>query len=238
MSLRFVTTHWSVVLAAGDVSHSGAQAALATLCEAYWYPLYAFVRRSGYDSDRAQDVTQDYFADVLERQALRGLDPAKGRFRAFLLASLRHFLSHERDRTRAAKRGGGVTTLSIDQDHAEQRFDLEAADTLTPEQIFERRWGLTVMERAMARLTALNDRPGRQRLFTALKPYLTGADVSYREIATELSIREGAVKVAVHRLRKSYGRLLRIEIADTVTDESQVDDELRHLLSNIRPWQG
>ncbi len=238
MSSRFATTQWSVVLAAGDGNDTRARQALETLCNAYWYPLYAYARRRGYDPDQAGDVTQAFFADLLERQALRGLDRDKGRFRAFLLASIRNFFSHQRDRDEAAKRGGGAHTVSLDAEEAERRFNLEPAAELTPEQVFERRWGLTVMERAMARLKAQVESGGRPQLFAALKPYLTGgADASYREVAAELEMSVGAVKVAVHRLRRSYGRLLRQEIAETVADPAQVDDELRYLLTRIRPWQ-
>lgn len=238
MSLRFATTQWSVVLAARDGRQPQARQALEILCNAYWYPLYAYARRRGYDSEQARDVTQAFFADLLEREALRSLDPEKGRFRAFLLASIRNFLSHERDREQAAKRGGGTQTVSLDVTEAERRFSLEPAAELTPEQLFERRWGLTVMERAMIRLKTQIESSGRPQLFTALKPYLTGSEsASYDKVAQELSMSVGAVKVAMHRLRQNYGRVLRQEIAETVADTSEVDDELRYLLSQIRPWQ-
>lgn len=235
MSSRFATTQWSIVLAAGFGQDTRSRQALAILCDAYWYPLYAFVRRSGYDSEQARDVTQDFFADLLERRALRSVDPEKGRFRAFLLASIRHFVAHERGRQQAAKRGGGVRTVSLDD--GEARFDLEAT-ALNPEQLFERRWGLIVMERAMARLKTQSESAGRAQLFAVLKPYLTGgSEASYHDVAETLSMQVGAVKVAVHRLRQSYGRLLRQEIAETVADASHVDDELRYLLTQVRPWQ-
>lgn len=238
MSPRFATTQWSIVLAAGHGGDTHARQALETLCNAYWYPLYAYARRRGYDPDRARDVTQAFFTDLLEREALRGLDPAKGRFRAFLLASIRHFFAHERDREQAAKRGGDAHTVSLDAGEAERRFDLEPQADLTPEQVFERRWGLTVMERAMARLKTQIESSGRPEIFAVLKPYLTGADnASYCEVAAGLSMNVGAVKVAVHRLRQSYGKLLRQEIAETLVDPSEVDAELRYLLTMIRPWQ-
>lgn len=238
MSSRFATTQWSVVLAARGGENTHARQALETLCDAYWYPLYAYARRRGYDPDQARDVTQAFFADLLERQALHRLDPEKGRFRAFLLASIRNFFSHERDRERALKRGGGLQTVSLDVDDAERRFDLEPVGDLTPDQLFERRWGLTVMQRAMGRLRTEMRSGGRPQLFDSLQPYLTGGDEApYRQVAADNSMSEGAVKTAVHRLRQSYGRLLRQEIAETVVDPSEVDDELRHLLRVIRPLQ-
>ena len=238
MTSRFATTQWRVVLEASDENDTQARQALETLCNIYWYPLYAYVRHCGDDPDQARDVTQAFFADLLERKGLRGLDPEKGRFRTFLLASVRNFLSHERDRVRAAKRGGGMRTISLDADEAEQHYEQEPAAELTPDQLFERRWGLTVMERAMARLKAQIESGDRPRLFAALRPYLTGGDnAPYGEVAAELSMSVGAVKVAVHRLRQSYGRLLRQEIAETVVDPSEVDHELRYLLTSIRPWQ-
>ncbi len=152
MTPGFATTQWTLVLAAQDGTDTQARQALGDLCNAYWYPLYAYARRRGHDAESARDVTQAFFADLLERKALHGLDPAKGRFRAFLLASMRNFLSHERERTMALKRGGGSVTLSLDTADAERRFHQEPVAELTPDQIFERRWGLTVMERAMNRL--------------------------------------------------------------------------------------
>lgn len=235
MRSRFANTQWSVVLAAGAGKDTQTRQALDTLCQAYWDPLYAYVRRHGYDPDQACDVTQAFFADLHEREALRGLLPERGRFRAFLLAAIRHFLAHQRERELAAKRGGGMRTISLDANEQPIR---EPVTELTPEQVFERRWGLTVMERAMVRLKTQFESSGRPQLFAALRPYLTGSNTaSYREVAAQLSISEGAVKVAVHRLRQRYGKLLRQEIAETVVDASQVDDELRYLLTRIRPWQ-
>ncbi|NJL27469.1 MAG: sigma-70 family RNA polymerase sigma factor [Thermoanaerobaculia bacterium] len=240
MSSRFETTQWSVVLTARDDGDPCARrAALETLFTAYWYPLYAYARQCGCDLDEARDVVQSFFADLLERQALRTVDPEKGRLRSFLLVSLRNFLSHERGRTLAAKRGGHTPVVSFDTEEAAQRFDREQAAHLTPEQVFERRWGLTVMERAMSRLKTQIETGARPEMFERLKPYLTGGDhASYRTVAAELSMHVGAVKVAVHRLRQSYGKLLRQELAQTLADPSRVDDELRYLLSEIRPWRG
>lgn len=238
MGAGFPTTQWSVVLAARASGSTAAREALEALCHAYWYPLYAYVRGRGHDAETARDLTQGFFADLLARDFLQPVDPAKGRFRAFLLASLKNFLGHERERALALKRGGGAPTLSLDAEDAERRFRREPVERLTPEQIFERRWGLTIMERAMERLEALSSsRPGQ---FDRLKGYLTGAEptVAYRQVAADLGLSEGAVKTAVHRLRQDYGRILREEIAATIADPAELDDELRHLLTVIRPWQG
>jgi RNA polymerase sigma-70 factor (ECF subfamily) len=238
MSERFATTQWNVVLAARDGTDTEARRALESLCEAYWYPLYAYVRRRGHAADEARDLTQAFFADLLSRDFLAAVDRSKGRFRSFLLASLEHFLSHERDKERTLKKGGGVRFLPLDIDVAETRYRHEPADPLTPELVFERRWGLMVMERAMERLQveSSGDQPER---FEHLKPYLTGSEphTQYREIAASLGMTESAVKAAVHRLRQRYGRLLRAEIAETVADPAEVDDEVRHLLTVVRPWQ-
>jgi len=237
MGARFPTTQWSVVLAARG--HTGAEArdALESLSSAYWYPLYAYTRSRGHDPETAQDLTQAFFAHLLEQEVLQPVDPAKGRFRSFLLASLKNFLSHEREKAQALKRGGGVSTFSMDGEVAEGRFGHEPVDRLTPEQIFERRWGLTIMERAMERLAAASaSRPGQ---FDRLKGYLTGAEptAAYRQAASDLGLSEGAVKTAVHRLRREYGLILREEIKATIADADELDDELRHLLAVIRPWQ-
>ncbi len=238
MSSGFATTQWSVVLAARDGQATQGRQALETLCDAYWYPVYAYVRRRWCDPDQARDLTQAFFADLLERGALQNLSPEKGRFRAFLLASVRNFLSHERDREQALKRGGGMRTVSLDADEAEHRFELEPVTELTPEQLFERRWGLTVMERAMSRLKTRMQSSDRPLLFDALKPHLEGGShAPYRQVASEMAMSVGAVKVAVHRLRQSYGKMLREEIAETVADASIVDDELRYLLTVVRPLQ-
>jgi RNA polymerase sigma-70 factor (ECF subfamily) len=236
LSRQFATTQWTVVLAARDGSDSQARQALEALCEAYWYPLYAYVRRRGHDPDQARDLTQAFFADLLGRDFLGSIDASKGRFRSFLLASLAHFLSHERDKAHALKKGGGKLPLSLDADEAETRYRQEPADPLTPDVVFERRWGLIVMERAMQRLEAEH---GEDARFASLKACLTGEQGGqYSEMANALGMSEGAVKTAVHRLRQRYGRLLREEIAATVASAAEVDAELRHLLEVIRPWQG
>lgn len=242
MGGRFATTQWSVVLAARDGTESEARQALESLCVSYWYPIYAFIRGRGHDPEEARDLTQEFFAELLERDIVRAADRAKGRFRSFLKACLSNFLSHRRERNRTKKRGGEAEIvpldLDLDADAAEARFRREPADELTPEQIFERRWGLTVLERAMRRLETESDESGRGVHFQRLSHYLTGTTphLSYREAAAELAMTEGAVKTAVHRLRKRYGALLRKEVGDTVAAE-ELDAELRHLLEVIQPWR-
>ena len=227
----FSATRWSVVLAAaGD-----AEDALATLCRAYWYPLYAFLRRQGLNTHDAEDVTQGFFAHIVETDALAQVDRAKGRFRTFLLASLKHFLADERDRAKAQKRGGGRAVISLDACEAEERYALEPRDELSPDKLFDRRWAIAVIERALARLDAEYSATGKGALFSALKPLLTapGSARPYAEIGAEFGMNEGAVKVAVHRLRQRYGAALRAEIAETVGSADEVDEELRHLLDAL-----
>jgi DNA-directed RNA polymerase specialized sigma24 family protein len=236
VSKRFATTQWNVVLAARDGTDSEARAALESLCDAYWFPLYAYVRRRGHGTDQADDLTQAFFADLLSRDFVASVDQSKGRFRSFLLASLENFLSHQRDKARALRAGGGVRTVSLDAASAETRYLQEPVDQLTPELLFERRWGLTVMQRAMERLQAeFGDQPDR---FASLKTCLTGENAErYRDVALALAMTEPAVKTAVHRLRERYGQLLRDEVADTVATSEDVDGEVRHLLNVVRPWQ-
>ncbi len=240
MKAEFSTTQWSQVLGARDGCDSEADHALESLCRTYWYPLYAFVRRQGHDQEAARDLTQAYFAELLEKDFLKEVEPELGRFRSFLLVSLKHFLSHERDRAQALKRGGGARIFSLDAEGAEERLSGEAVDQLTPEQIFERQWALTVLERALERLRQEACESGSENQFEKLKSYLTGdaARAPYREVAADLSLSEGAVRAAVLRLRKRFGKSLRAEIAETVADPAEVDDEIRHLLTVIRPWQG
>lgn len=239
MGAKFATTQWSQVLAARGGADTAARQALTDLCEEYWYPLYAFVRRQGNSPEDARDLTQGYFAYLLEKDLLQAVDPSAGRFRSFLLASLKHFLSHEREKASALKRGGGTTTVSLDAEEAEKRYHLESAEELTPEQIFERRWALTVVERSLARLqseTAEGDRP---ELFQHLRGSLTGEEprTPYSQVAAELGMSESAIRGAVYRMRQKLGGFLRSEIAQTVADPSEVDDEVRHLLLVISPWE-
>jgi RNA polymerase sigma-70 factor (ECF subfamily) len=229
----FATTQWSQVLAARDGTSSKARQALADLCSTYWYPLYAYVRRRGYRPDEAQDLTQAFFARLLEKESLRAADRERGRFRSFLLASLQHFLCNEHDRARARKRGGGRAALSFDLDAAEDRYRLDPSHDLTPEKLFERRWALTLLDQVLGRLRQEWEADGKGPLFVALKPTLTGEanTDSYREVASHLGLSEAGVKVTVHRLRRRYRDLLREEIGRTVAQARDVEDEIRNLFA-------
>jgi RNA polymerase sigma-70 factor (ECF subfamily) len=235
----FTTTHWSVVLSARDRKSPRSERALAALCETYWFPLYAYVRRSGYSSHDAQDLTQGFFAELLEKDFLKDADYRRGRFRSFLLAALKHFLGHQRERARAKKRGGGRVPFSLDFDDAENRYHLEAEDPATPERLYQRRWALTLLDRVVRRLEDENARAGKAETFAGLKEFLTAGRQSrpYRRVAEALGMSEGAVKVAVHRLRRRYRELLREEIAQTVADPGEVDDELGELFSAVGSQQ-
>ncbi len=232
---QFDTTHWSVVLASAEGDTPRAREALARLCETYWYPLYAFVRRQGYDRDDALDLTQGFFLRLVERHYLDSVDPAKGRFRDFLLASLKHYLSSERARARTQKRAPKLPLVSIDAHEAEQRYRVEPADAVTPEEVFERRWALVVIEQVLAKLAQEEVAAGNGRQYEKLHPHLTsGAQKgAYKKVAEELGMGEGALRVSVHRLRRRFGRLLRQEVAHTVDDPGKVDDEIRSLLSLV-----
>ena len=232
----FATTRWSLVLAAGRGDAPEAEAALAALCQSYWYPLYAYVRRSGHPADEARDLTQEFFARLLEKHALRAADSERGRFRSFLLTALKRFLSKQRHQARAQKRGGGRKPLSLDFEQGESRYRLEPAHEATAETIYEQRWALTLLDRVFDRLRAEFDQAGKQKAFHRLKVYLTGEAgmPSYREVAVELGMTEGAVKVAVHRLRRRYRALVREEIAQTVAGPEDVDEELSHLFAALR----
>ena len=229
----FATTHWSVVLKAGQTSAPGAPEALDKLCRAYWYPLYAFIRRQAHDPHDAQDLTQEFFAWLLESKHLRVADPERGKFRSFLLVRLKHFLSDERKKANAQKRGGGQPLLSLDARLAEDRYRLEPTTELTPEVIFDRRWALTVMEQTVARLRAEYVAADRTELFEELKHFQLDEEAgrSYAEVATRLSLSESAVKSAIFRLRQRHRDLLREEIAHTVATPAEIDDEIRYLVS-------
>jgi len=232
----FATTRWSVVLAAGaDLGSDASRRALRTLCETYWYPLYAFLRTRGSSPEDAEDLTQAFFARLLERHAVGRADPARGRFRSFLLTSLQHFATNEYDRASTQKRGGGVAPLSIEFERAEGHFLNEPATRETPETSFDRRWALALLERAVARLEDEMVRSARQAQFTCLKPYLTGEapHQTYADAALALNVSEGSIKVAVHRLRRRFRDLVRDEIAQTVSSPDQVDDELRYLWAAV-----
>jgi RNA polymerase sigma-70 factor (ECF subfamily) len=229
----FVTTEWTMVLDAGGTDSPRAREALARLCETYWYPLYAYVRRRGQSPADAEDLTQGFFARLLELESLANVRRQKGKFRSFLLASLNHYMSDEWDRARAQKRGRS-STISRDAVAAEARFSREPADTLTPEKVFERKWALTVLETVVQRLRRDYEAEGKGALFAALRFTISGEkEQSYKEIAEQLKMNEQAMRVAVHRLRQRYRQLLRGEIARTVATEAEVDDEIRHLLEAL-----
>jgi RNA polymerase sigma factor (sigma-70 family) len=229
----FVTTHWSVVLTAGGNDTTRARLALEKLCQTYWYPLYAYVRRRGFAPADAEDLTQEFFARFLEHHWVANADREKGRFRTFLLSALNHFLANEWDKARAQKRGGGAQLVPLQFDTAETRYCREPADKVTPEQHFERRWALTLLETVTRRLGAEYEQEGKGDLFAALNPCLVGdrASQPYAELAKKLGLSEGAVKSAVHRLRQRYRQLLREEIAQTVAGPGEVEAELRHLIA-------
>jgi RNA polymerase sigma factor (sigma-70 family) len=232
---QFATTHWRVVLAAGRSDSSHARDALAHLCQIYWYPLYAYVRRQGHSPEDAQDLTQEFFARFLEKSYLDDVDRAKGKFRSFLLASLKHFLANEWDRAKALKRGGGRAFISLDDQSGETRYGLEPADSLSADKIFERRWALTLLEQVLAHLRTEYMARGKTRLFDELKICLTGekSSIPYAELGSKVGMTEGAVKVAVHRLRQRYRELLRAEIGKTVASPEEVDQELRYLFAAL-----
>jgi RNA polymerase sigma-70 factor (ECF subfamily) len=231
---HFATTHWSLVLAARDRAEPGADDALASLCGLYWYPLYAYVRRRGHGADDAHDLTQEFFARLLAKDFLAGVDHGKGKFRAFLLAACNHFLANERDHDRAKKRGGGRPILSLDAADAEGRYRAEPASGLTPEQFFERRWALALLQQVMARLRADYEAKGKGQLFERLRGFLVGdRGTGYRSATADLGLSEGAVKVAVHRLRQRYGELLHEEIGRTVGAQEEVEEEIRDLFAAL-----
>lgn len=227
----FATTHWSVVLAAGQAGSTRSSEALQNLCRTYWHPLYAYVRRRGYGIEDAQDLTQGFLAQLLERQSFVRVDPGKGRFRSFLLAALNYYLADERDRARAQKRGGGQPHLSFDAQTAEQRYRLESADSLSPDEVFERQWALALLDQVLVRLEQEFRAADKAALFQRLRGFLVAgtAEESYADAAAELGMTGQAVKKAVHRLRHRYSELFREEIAHTVGTPAEVDEEIRHL---------
>ena len=230
---QFPATRWSLVVAAGDPHRKEARSALVSLCESYWYPLYAYLRRHGYPSDQAQDLIQEFFIRVLEGRYLDRAEPEKGRFRAFLLTSLKFFVADEEDRRRAHKRGGGMV-VPLEFSSGERRYQLEPAHDETPERIYERRWALSVLDRVVEKLRNEFVQHGRPDHFERLKVFLLGqSDAPYAALAQELNTSEGALKVAIHRLRKRYRELFRQEIADTVADPAAVESELRHLAAAL-----
>jgi RNA polymerase sigma-70 factor (ECF subfamily) len=229
----FETTHWSVVLKAGSGDTTGCHEALCALCETYWYPVYAFIRRSGATAADAEDLTQAYFARFLEKRFLEDVRPEKGRFRSFLLVSVRNFLHNERDRERALKRGGSERPLPLHGPQGEVLYEREPADSATPEILFEKAWVRSLLDRAMARLEQESEDAVRGGRFTRLKPFLSGegAEVTYADLAQDWGVGESAVRVAVHRLRRRFGALLREEVGRTVEHPGDVEEEIRYLLT-------
>jgi len=221
-----------VLAAGGDHAGTNTRRALEELIRIYWFPVYAYARRQGQATGGAEDLTQDFFTHLLEKNSLAGLDRSKGTFRSFLLASLKHFLANERDKGRAVKRGGGVPPVALDALDAEARYAIEPVDDMTPERLFDRRWALAVLDQVLARLRQEYSDTGKGRLFDHLKDALAGSAESagYAEIAARLGMTEGAVKVAVHRMRRRYRDLLRSEVGQTVDSPHQVGEEIAYLL--------
>jgi RNA polymerase sigma factor (sigma-70 family) len=233
---QFTTTHWSVVLAAGHQDSPQAADALETLCRSYWYPLYAYVRRRGYEPEDAQDLTQDFFAQLLRKNYPARAERAKGRFRTFLLHTLNQFLLDQRERAATLKRGGGQVLISLDEESPEDRYRLEVPNDLTPEKLFERRWAQTILDRALARLRAEFVTQGKGETYEVLQAFEPGEQnaMSYAEAAVHLGVSESAVKSMIHRLRQRHRELVREEIAHTVPTVTEIDDELRHLVAVLR----
>jgi RNA polymerase sigma factor (sigma-70 family) len=232
----FASTHWSVVLQASDEASPEAAGAREKLCRAYWYPLYAFVRRTGRDPHTAQDLTQEFFARLLQKRILGRADRERGRLRSFLLANLKHFLANEYDREQAQKRGGGQVIFSLDGAAAESIYQREPVSTLTPEKILDQRWAMTVLDRALGRLEEESSDPKHRRQFDLLKGFITSppGEGGYNEVAGEMKMPAASVAVAVHRLRARFRELVRAEITETVASAAEVDEEMRYLLAALQ----
>jgi RNA polymerase sigma-70 factor (ECF subfamily) len=233
---RFATTHWSMVVSAGGPHSSEAGRALAALCENYWFPLYAFVRHAGYTAEDAQDLTQEFFVRLLTKNYLAVADRQRGRFRSFLLGAMKHFLANQERHQAAQKRGGHGLTISLDFHTGESRYSqIEPVDHLTPERLYEKRWALTLLDLVLIRLREEFRGAGKLNLFDTLKQFLAGgtAKPAYLEVAEQLDMTEGAVKVAVHRLRRRYRKLLKEEIARTTAGPEEMEDELGELLAAL-----
>jgi len=231
----FHTTHWSLIQAAASDPTEASRHAMSTLCHSYWHPVYAFIRRSGYDPDQSQDLTQGFFARLLEKNDLSDADQTRGRFRSFLLTSVKHFLANEWDRASALKRGGGMTPVSIDLVKAERWFSPSVLDTESPEVVFERRWALSVLEQVMTRLRKEFAMEGQADLFDVLSVFLSqdSGEVSYEDLAEELGIQPGNLRTKVYRMRQKYRRLLREEITATVSTVDEISEEIRFLVSRL-----
>ena len=231
---EFQTTSWSLILAAASDPTTAARQALAILCQTYWIPVYAFVRRNGHDPDKAQDLTQEFFSVLIEKNYLEDADRRRGRFRSFLLASVKHFLANEWDKARALKRGGGQIPVSIDAGDAEGWYAPAVAHEITPEALFERRWALSLLERVMAKLRAQYAANGHEELFASLEAFLNhDSDERYSELAARMNMSVAALRMAISRMRKKYRALLRAEIAETVASPEEIDQEIAFLLSTL-----
>lgn len=234
---QFPQTRWSVLLAARDEEDSGrAAAALDDLCRSYWFPIYFYVRRRGYSAEDAEDLTQGYFAALIEKDYLSDADRERGKLRSFLLVTLKHYISDEWSKASALKRGGGRPVISIDAAEAEERYSLEPVDELAPDLLFERRWALTLLENVVETLRGEYVKSGQESVFDGLKRFLSwnSGAAAYREVAAELGMKENAVRVAIFRMRRRYGDLLREQVADTVTTPQEVPAELDYLFSRMR----
>jgi RNA polymerase sigma-70 factor (ECF subfamily) len=235
----FPTTHWSLVARAGGIPSPQARQALELLCESYWFPIYAFIRRRGADPEAARDLTQSYFTRLLEKNLVIAADPQKGRFRAFLKTDCTYFLADQRDRERARKRGGGRPTIPIAAPEAEGRYLREAADEMTAERLFDRAWAVTLLDRVLDQLAREYADSGRAALFERLQAVLTGGSrsVPYAQLAEELGRTEGAIQAAVHRLRRRYRTVLREQIGATLKDPTpaEIEDEIRALFTALEP---
>ena len=232
---RFASTRWTMVIAAGDLSDPHAAAALDELCRIYWPPLYSYLRRRGHDAEEAEDLTQGFFARLLERRDFRAADPARGRFRGFLLTLLKRYAVNEYERATAVRRGGRHVRLPLDFPEAERIYALDGRQEDSPDRVFDRKWAGIAIDRALQRLRAECHEAGKARVTDTLLPYLTdtGELPAYREVAADLGLTEGAVKVAVHRLRQRFGAVLRLEIRETVLAEDEIDDEMRELIRAV-----
>ncbi len=231
---EFATTRWSLIASIGEAASDESRDALSLLCQVYWYPLYAYVRRKGHQASEAQDLTQAFFAELLEKDRLQVADQARGRFRSFLLASLNNFITNKWRHDNAQKRGGDHTTLSIDVEAGEARYQHEPSHELTAERIFERRWAMTLLDQTMTRLANEYSTSDKADLFEQLKGHLgQGTATPYRDVAERLGMSETAVKVAAHRMRKRCGKILREEISHTVDDAGSVDAELQQLFAAV-----
>lgn len=231
----FVTTHWSVVLAAASTNTSSAQPALARLCETYWFPLYAYVRRRGYSQEDAEDLTQEFFARLLAHHWIADADRERGRFRTFLLTAMSRFLANEWDHARAQKRGGPQTAVRFDTTAAESRYRVTMPDTLSPDRLYDRHWAMTLLDRTLNRLAAEHESAGKSADFQVVSPFLTAerGTIPYAEVATRLGVNEPAARQAVHRVRKRFRELFREEISQTVASPHEIEEEIRYLMAAL-----